>query len=301
MGHDWPRISIVTPSFNQNRFLEETIRSVLEQGYPNLEYVIVDGGSTDGSVDTIRKYASQLAYWVSEQDGGQSEAINKGFAQCTGEIITFCNSDDVYLPGTLQDVAEAFCANPECGAIVGGFYYIDGNSQRTSGVRPPRLDKTAPVDLTLGPPGVYRLHQAATFFTRHTLDAVGRYVREDLKYTMDRELLYRVCRHYPIVLREQPYAAFRLHGESKSVGHILPFAREFAQLYLMYLSGDREADRRRRQMARRHRAKGHLKYARAADGKLKGVLSLLSALYFRPGLLMNKGYYANWLQLFGLR
>ena len=107
-GSPWPRISIVTPSCNQGRFLEETIRSVLLQGYPNLEYVIIDGGSSDGSVDIIRKYESQLAYWDSRPDSGMYYAINEGFAHSTGDIMAWLNSDDMYTPWSLRVVGEIF-------------------------------------------------------------------------------------------------------------------------------------------------------------------------------------------------
>ena len=103
-----PRISIVTPSFNQGQFLEETIRSVLEQGYPNLEYMVIDGGSTDGSIEIIRKYEKRLAYWTSEPDRGQADAINKGWRRATGEILAYLNSDDTYCPNALRLAAEAF-------------------------------------------------------------------------------------------------------------------------------------------------------------------------------------------------
>src|SRR5437660_7841664 len=108
-----PRVSIVTPSFNQGPFLEETIRSVLLQGYPDLEYIIIDGGSTDDSVEIIRKYEKWLAYWVSEKDSGQTHAINKGFARSTGEIYAYLNSDDVYLPDALHNIASFFDKQPE--------------------------------------------------------------------------------------------------------------------------------------------------------------------------------------------
>src|SRR5215468_10026487 len=108
-----PKLSIVTPSFNQGRFLEETIRSVLTQNYPNLEYIIIDGGSTDETVDVIRKYQDKVNYWVSEKDRGQVDAINKGIEKCTGDIFGFINSDDVYLPGTFSAVIEHFQANPK--------------------------------------------------------------------------------------------------------------------------------------------------------------------------------------------
>lgn len=99
---NYPKISIVTPSFNQSEFLELTIRSVLDQGYPNLEYIVIDGGSTDGSVDIIKKYADKISYWVSEKDGGQYDAINKGFARSSGEIMGWINSSDLYYHGHLN-------------------------------------------------------------------------------------------------------------------------------------------------------------------------------------------------------
>ena len=107
-----PKISIVTPSYNQSHFIEETILSVLGQKYPNLEYIIIDGGSTDNTVDIIKKYEKQITYWVSEKDNGQSHAINKGFENATGEIFGWLNSDDLYMPGTLKFIAEKFQTNP---------------------------------------------------------------------------------------------------------------------------------------------------------------------------------------------
>lgn len=113
----FPRITVVTPSFNQAQFLEQTIRSVLDQGYPNLEYIIIDGGSTDGSVDIIRRSADRLAYWVSEPDEGQYAAINRGFSMSTGEVMGWLNSDDMHTPWTLQTVAEVFNSFPDTGWV----------------------------------------------------------------------------------------------------------------------------------------------------------------------------------------
>lgn len=105
---EWPKISIVTPSYNQGEFIEETIRSVLLQNYPNLEYLVIDGGSTDKTLDILKKYAPWLYYWVSEKDQGQADAINKGFDKASGQILAYLNSDDLYLPGTLHTVATHF-------------------------------------------------------------------------------------------------------------------------------------------------------------------------------------------------
>ena len=131
----YPSISIVTPSFNQGEFLEDTLKSVLAQAYPELEYIVVDGGSTDDSVDIIQRYAEQLDWWVSEADHGQSEAINKGFRQATGELIGWVNSDDLLMPGTLLKVAEAFENNPDAVLVYGDVDSIDADGQVFNTVR----------------------------------------------------------------------------------------------------------------------------------------------------------------------
>jgi glycosyltransferase involved in cell wall biosynthesis len=124
-GRPWPMVSIVTPSYNQGPFLEQTIRSVLLQGYPNLEYIVVDGGSIDESVAILRKYDSWLTYWVSERDQGQSDAINKGFARASGEILGWLNSDDLYEPNALGLISAYFNNTPECELLYGNGWYID--------------------------------------------------------------------------------------------------------------------------------------------------------------------------------
>ena len=129
MVNDFPRISVITPSFNQAEFLERTMRSVLDQGYANLEYIVIDGGSTDGSVDLIRKHAERLTYWVSEPDRGQVDAINKGLHRASGDWLCWQNSDDVFFPGAFADLAKAASEHPEAGLIVGNMVLIDENDR----------------------------------------------------------------------------------------------------------------------------------------------------------------------------
>ncbi len=132
-----PRISVVTPSFNQGPYLERTIRSVIDQRYPNLEYSIIDGGSTDESVDIIKKYERHLAYWVSEPDQGQANAINKGLARATGTVLAWLNSDDYYLPGTLDTVGTAALEHPEASAFVGIGEMVDSAGKVIARLAPP--------------------------------------------------------------------------------------------------------------------------------------------------------------------
>jgi len=131
-----PKISVVTPSFNQAPFLEETIQSVLSQGYPDLEYIVMDGGSTDGSTEIIRKYVDRLADWKSAKDGGQADAIRTGFARATGEILSWLNSDDTIAPGTLRVVGEFFAVHPAVDLVYGDLNLVDAEGKRLYTARP---------------------------------------------------------------------------------------------------------------------------------------------------------------------
>lgn len=292
-----PWISIVIPTFQGGRYLEQAIQSILSQGYPALELIVIDGGSTDNSLEIIKKYEKSLAYWVSEPDDGQSDAINKGFARATGELVTFLSNDDSYAPGALLDVAERWQQNSQVGAIIGAFQFMDENGQGLSEPVLPALTHPAPLDMTLLHPSGYRLHQVSTFYARRALEGVGFWVRVDLRYVMDRDLLYRVARSFPLELFPRVYGLFRKHPQSKSEHAILPFAEEFASLYLNAMDGHPAHDRLRARHARYFRASGWLKLAKARPQILTALPALLRALALWPAFLFQYSYWAGWKRL----
>lgn len=208
----YPIITIVTPSFNQKEYVEETIRSVLLQSYPRLEYIIVDGGSTDGSIEIIEKYSSWLHSWNTGQDAGQSDAINQGFDRGSGEILGWLNSDDTYSPGTLLDVARVFNENPLVDVVYGNANLIDKNSVVIRELHDVPFNKWAYVF------GGMNLHQASVFWRRDLFYRVGK-LKTDLQYAMDYELFMRFidagARFYHI---NKCLANFRLHTGGKTVG-----------------------------------------------------------------------------------
>jgi glycosyltransferase involved in cell wall biosynthesis len=218
-----PRISIVTPSFNQKPFIEATIRSVLLQGYPNLEYVVMDGGSTDGTVEVIRQYAPWLDYWTSAPDRGQADAINRGLARATGEIVAWLNSDDTYLADTLATVARAFLADPEVYLVFGDCNIVDEESRVLEVIRPGAVDLRC-VLLTNPIP------QPAAFFRRRALDAVG-LLDPNFRYALDHEFWVRVARQYRIAHLPQTLANFRMYRGSKSVSQLDGFLEEYITIF----------------------------------------------------------------------
>lgn len=204
-----PRITVVTPSFNQGKFLEETIRSVLEQGYANLEYMVIDGGSTDNSVEIIRKYQDALAFWTSEPDRGQADAINKGWHRATGEILAYINSDDTFSPNALQLVAEAFSSDPEVGLVYGRCLVIDERSSviRERPVRPASLAEV----LRWSP----SIPQPTMFVRRAAVEAVG-FLNPELHYTMDYDLSIRLGLKYRMQFIPHVLANMRDHPAAKT-------------------------------------------------------------------------------------
>lgn len=205
-----PLVSIVTPSFNQAAFLEETICSVLDQDYDNLEYIIVDGGSTDGSLEIIQKYADRLAWWVSEPDQGQTDAINKGFAKSRGEILAWLNSDDTYLAGAISEAAAYLVTYPEVGAVYGDANLIDEQGA-VIGRFPARQ-----TDYSRLMRGYVHIPQQATFFRGNLWRKVGP-LDPSFFFAMDYDLWVRLSKEAPLKYHPRLWANFRLHGDAKSV------------------------------------------------------------------------------------
>ena len=203
-------VSVITPSLNQGKFIRATIESVLSQDYPNVEYIVMDGGSTDETRSIVKDYASRLTF-IAEPDCGQSHAINKGFRRARGNILAWLNSDDVYLAGAIRSGAHGFRTNPTSGAVYGEGYLID-----REGAVKERFPHTRPTNLwRLTHVSDYILQQTA-FFRREVLDDVG-YLDETLHYCMDWELLIRIGKKYDLAYLPEFMACLREYPEAKSV------------------------------------------------------------------------------------
>lgn len=210
--HDrnYPKISIVTPSYNQGEFLERTILSVLDQGYPNLEYIIIDGQSSDQSVEIIKKYEKHLAYWVSEEDRGQSHAINKGFGHASGELFGWLNSDDWYSSGALQAVAEAARLNPSASVIVGAGDMVDEEGNLVRYVKPDAITRES----------LYGwLHsyfwQPSCFFSKDAWIQCGP-LDEELQYAMDLDLWLKIAKRFPFLTIDRNLSTSLKHPRAKT-------------------------------------------------------------------------------------
>lgn len=206
-----PKVSIVTPSFNHARFLEQTMHSVLEQDYPNIEYIVIDGGSQDGSRDLIEAYAPQLAYWQSEPDGGQTDAINQGFARATGEIMAWLNSDDYLLPGAVSRAVAALQAEPELGMVYGDCLLVNAEGKTI------KRFPAAQTDYARLRRGYVHIPQQSSFWRASLWEVVGP-LDPSFYFAMDYDLWTRLARLAPLkYLPGEPWAAFRLHGDAKSL------------------------------------------------------------------------------------
>lgn len=221
-----PRISIIIPSYNQGHYLEETILSVTSQSYPNLELIVVDGGSKDNSVDIIRRYEKHIQWWVSEKDKGQSEALNKGLSKATGEIINWMGSDDLLLPDSLQKVAEIFSSQPpDVGLIHGG-------TRLFTDKKIIRDDWGASIHSTERYFAGMAFSQPSAFFLRKYFVQAGGRLNEELHYGMDYDLYVRLacfCRFVPV---RNVFSKYRLHESSKSMAEEHRFSEDWTSVFV---------------------------------------------------------------------
>jgi len=206
----YPLVSIVTPSFNQAKFLERTIQSVLNQDYPSIEYIIIDGGSSDESVQIINKYAKNISYWESKKDEGQTDAINKGFSHATGEIFAWINSDDTYNPGAIRSAVSYLSNHQEIGLVYGDCNFIDGND-RVIG----RFNSKQTNYLRLRR-GFVHIPQQSSFWKAELWHQV-KPLDTSIYFAMDYDLWLKLARISTIKYFPELWANFRLHGDTKTI------------------------------------------------------------------------------------
>jgi len=218
MSAQLPLVSIITPSFNQGDYLEQCIQSVLAQDYPNLEYLVVDGASTDGSVAVIHKYASRLVWWVSEVDQGQADAINKGLQRAQGKYVAWLNSDDFYIPGAVKNAVEALEAHPQTGFVYGDLASVDAAGQCFNTITYKKYDLSDLLAFRI-------IGQPAVFMRRQTLQQAGP-LDLDYRYLLDHHLWIRLAALAPALYVPQVWAAARHHAAAKNVAQAAGFGAE---------------------------------------------------------------------------
>jgi glycosyltransferase involved in cell wall biosynthesis len=273
----YPKISIVTPSFNDSAYLETTIKSVLDQGYPNLEYIVMDGGSTDGSIDIIKKYASRLSYWVSEPDNGMYDALHKGFAKATGEIMGWINSDDKHHPGSLFTIAQIFSDHPQVSWLQGTPNMIAEDDRIIYASVRDEIDKLYFYSHKHVLTGRY-IQQESTFWTKGLWMKAGGYMSQQYKYAGDFELWMRFFQYDKLYNVGALLGSFRLTGKDQaSISHVNDYVNETLQiLALNPLSGQE---------------KRTLKFIKFFDGLEKKLRFLRSGLISRFGASTKSAVY----------
>jgi glycosyltransferase involved in cell wall biosynthesis len=269
-------VSIVTPSYNQAKYLEQTIRSVLEQDYPSIEYIVIDGASTDGSMDIIKKYSDKLAYWISEKDSGQAEAINKGFARATGEIIAWLNSDDYYLPGTISAAVKAFDENPDAVIVYGNMLAVDENGKTFTILNYKQLTLEDLLCFQI-------IGQPAVFMRRSALKKTSG-LNPDFHFLLDHLLWIQLAQLGKGLHVNQTWSAARYHPEAKNRAKAAEFGREAFRI-LDLVSQDENLALILANISRRARASAHRVDARyLLDGgqPAESLAAWMRALFIHP-------------------
>jgi len=294
-GKPWPLISVVTPNYNYGQFLEETIRSVLLQGYPNLEYIVIDGGSNDESLDIIKKYEKWLTHWESGKDGGQSEAINKGFKCSTGQVLAWLNSDDFYVKGALERVSMTF-ASDAYDLVSGKRLLVDAKS-RALGVRGPVNPGSAKYILVHGKSGVT---QPATFWSRACWDSFGP-LDVSLHYAMDFVFFLRCAlggAHWGVA--DSVIATYRLHNLQKGGTPSVAEMERRRSVERLYSCGDGWNGEIAHAFKRALHYEGWYRYWNARyhikERRVPKRLWKLLAVFVNWRCLFVKQYYPHWLQ-----
>ncbi|RLL55875.1 glycosyltransferase [Mariprofundus sp. EBB-1] len=230
MNH-FPKITVITPSYNQASFLSQTIQSVINQKYPNLQFIIMDGGSTDDSVNIIKQYSDDIDYWVSEKDEGQSDAINKGLRLAEGDIVTWINSDDLLMPGSLLTAAQAWTDNPDLALLTADCIRIGPKNEFLAWHSVPRQTEW------FAERGLIYIDQPGTFWKRSFLGSDG-LIDVSLAGVMDHDLWYRIVLQQGKSLNlRQCTAAIRLHEDTKSTNIQDVFEREGQMLRVKHCKG----------------------------------------------------------------
>ena len=228
-GQKWPRISIVTPSFNQGDYLERTIRSVLLQGYPSLEYIIIDGGSTDESLDIIRKYEPWIDFWLSETDRGQSHAINKGMEKATGDLLSWLNSDDWFLPGALFKMARAYLEDPSVGVVYGQGHIVNKEGKIIYTPKLKQATRESLINWCFG----NNFMQPSSLIARQAWSDFGP-LDEQFHYTMDVNLFVKIAEKYRFRMLDDVLTISLSHGEAKTTIERNNMHVDFAVLMMRY-------------------------------------------------------------------
>jgi glycosyltransferase involved in cell wall biosynthesis len=269
-------ISIITPSFNQANYLEATIESVLSQDYPRIEYIVIDGASTDGSVEIIKKYENRLAFWVSEKDHGQADAINKGLARAKGDIVAWLNSDDYYLPHAISSAVKVFEDNPDVIIVYGNMLAVDEHGKTVNVLKYRQLSLEDLLCFQI-------IGQPSVFFRREAFERTGG-LDTTFHFLLDHHLWIRIAQQGKILHVPQTWSAARYHAEAKNRAKAAEFGRDAFRV-LAWVKSQPELAGVISRVARRARASAHRVDARyLLDGGqyLSALKAWIRALFIHP-------------------